>query len=99
MGWGRTFLLGDVGNRMDIEDVERDVAEMKRSLHAEADSADENFQKLARECAELRLYLATIIRLMASKGVITKDEIQAMVYAIDREDGYLDGQYNGKLQP
>jgi hypothetical protein len=26
MGWGRTLLLGDIGNRLDIEDTEQDIA-------------------------------------------------------------------------
>ena len=30
MGWGRTFLLGNIGNRLDIEDTERDIAGLKR---------------------------------------------------------------------
>ena len=28
MGWGRTLLLGDIGNRLDIEDTERDIAHL-----------------------------------------------------------------------
>ena len=32
MGWGRTFLLGDVGNRLDISDCEADIRVLKESL-------------------------------------------------------------------
>ena len=30
MGWGRTLFLGDIGNRLDIEDTERDIGSLKR---------------------------------------------------------------------
>lgn len=99
MGWGRTLLLGDIGNRLDIEDLERDVAEMKRQLRRDSKGSDEDYRNLTEECAEMRLYLATLVRLLVAKGTVTKEELQSMVYAIDREDGLLDGQYNGKLQP
>ena len=32
MGWGRTMLLGDIGNRLDIDDVERDVRNIRRDM-------------------------------------------------------------------
>ncbi len=33
MGWARTLLLGDIGNRLDIGDAERDIAELGRTLN------------------------------------------------------------------
>src|SRR4029450_13939061 len=32
MGWGRTLLLGDIGNRLDIENTERDIASLKQEI-------------------------------------------------------------------
>ena len=32
MGWGRTLFLGDIGNRLDIEDTERDIHGLRRQL-------------------------------------------------------------------
>ena len=32
IGWGRTLLLGDVGNRLDTEDLEKEVSHLKREL-------------------------------------------------------------------
>ena len=29
MGWGRTLLLGDIGNRLDIEDCERSISALR----------------------------------------------------------------------
>ena len=34
MGWARTLQLGDIGNRMDIADAERDVADVRPQLRA-----------------------------------------------------------------
>lgn len=32
MGWARTLLLGDIGNRLDIADSERDIQSIRRRL-------------------------------------------------------------------
>ncbi len=32
MGWGRTLLLGDVGNRLDIGDCEREISSLRTKL-------------------------------------------------------------------
>ncbi len=100
MGWGRTLLLGDIGNRLDIEDTERDIEDLKDKIFsmAEADlSQGQKLDTLVRENAELKLYLASVIRLLLAKGQITRPELEAMVSAIDREDGQADGQYDGKI--
>jgi hypothetical protein len=34
MGWGRTLLLGDIGNRLDIEDTEKDIELLKKDIYA-----------------------------------------------------------------
>jgi hypothetical protein len=32
MGWARTLLLGDIGNRLDIKDTQRDIARLKLEI-------------------------------------------------------------------
>jgi len=39
MGWGRTLLLGDIGNRLDIDDVEREIADLRRQMASGADGS------------------------------------------------------------
>ena len=34
MGWARTLLMGDVGNRLDIRDTERDIDHIRRELRS-----------------------------------------------------------------
>lgn len=100
MGWGRTFLLGDVGNRLDIADCEQDIRVLKESLmelHQEEQEADAELMALRRENDELKLYIAALIRLLTTKGVLDKEEIEKMVDIIDAEDGAMDGKARGDV--
>ncbi len=100
MGWGRTMLLGDIGNRLDIDDVERDVRNIRREIEAKFRgdmSQDEAIRALINENGQLKLYLASLIRLLTHKGAITKEELQTMITAIDSEDGSADGKFAGDI--
>lgn len=100
MGWGRTFLLGDVGNRLDIADCEQDIRVLKESLmelHQEEQEADAELMTLRRENDELKLYIAALIRLLTNKGVLGQQEIEKMVDIIDAEDGAMDGKARGDV--
>jgi len=100
MGWGRTLLLGDIGNRLDIEDVERDVAEIKRLISSGSPrdmSQDQKIAGLAEDLAQMKLVLVALIRLLINKGNLTKQEIELIVAAIDAEDGRSDGKFHGKI--
>ena len=85
---------------MDIEDTERDIQQLKHKLakaqYSKA-SQDQMINQLIVENAQTKLYLASIVRLMLSKGSITKQELEAMVDAIDAEDGKSDGMFNGNI--
>jgi len=88
MGWGRTFLLGDIGNRLDIADTERDVARLRRRLASKSRidrGQDERLEELENENDQLKLYLASLIRLLVSKGTLSKDEITTFVEIIDAD--------------
>lgn len=100
MGWGRTLLLGDIGNRLDIEDTELDIENLKREISAsfEVDmSQDEKIESLVQESVQLKLYLAGVIRLLTSNGTISKNELEKMVEKLDSEDGKKDGKYDGNI--
>ena len=100
MGWGRTLLLGDIGNHMDIEDTRSDImilrGRLSRSVNRDL-SQDKKIDLLLAENGELKLYLASLIRLLTSKGTISPEELKAMVEAIDAEDGTSDGKYDGDI--
>jgi multidrug resistance efflux pump len=100
MGWGRTLLLGDIGNRLDIEDTERDIAHLRRQIAGTFQkdmSQDSKIDALMSENAELKLYLAAIVRLLTAKGTISTEELTAMVEAVDAQDGSIDGKYDGDI--
>ena len=100
MGWGRTFLLGDIGNRLDIAECEQDIKILKESLmqiHQEGQSQDAELMALQRDNDQLKLYIAALIRLLISKGVLSQDEIRKMVDIIDAEDGALDGKTRNNI--
>jgi hypothetical protein len=98
MGWARTLLLGDIGNRLDIEDTERAIANLRREIAGgfQKDmTQDEMIRKLFAENAELKLLLTALMRVFIQKGSITKDELERVIEAVDAEDGSVDGQFNG----
>ena len=86
MGWGRTLLLGDIGNRLDIEDTERDIEDLRQRLHSKAGTDQDQDRRLAeleRENDQLKLYFASLIRLLVSKGTLSQGELSAFVNLID----------------
>ncbi len=100
MGWGRTLLLGDIGNRLDIADTEEDISRIRRELGSSGRrdaSQDRKIRELETENMELKLYLSSLIRILANKNVITHDELNRMVCLIDAEDGQVDGKHNGPI--
>lgn len=100
MGWGRMLLLGNVGQQLDIQDTERALASLSHQLHQTGQFDREvanRLDQLAAENAELKLYLAAVVRLLASKNVVSDAELRTIVDAIDRSDGTADGQFTGKL--
>jgi hypothetical protein len=87
MGWGRMMLLGNVGQQLDIGDLENAVEQMRGDV-AQKDQVDReqgfDIEKLKNENHELKLYLATLIRLLVSKGVLKQEEVDATVSAIEK---------------
>ena len=53
--------------------------------------------QLKAENDELRLYLAALLRLLTSKGVVTREELARVVEIVDAEDGCVDGRFTGSL--
>jgi hypothetical protein len=100
MGWGRTLPLGDIGNRLDIEDTEREIAKLSRDMFKASlsyMSQDQKIDTVLKENAELKLYLVSVIRLLTAKGTLSREELKTMVDAVDAEDGSSDGKYEGSV--
>ncbi len=89
MGWARTLLLGDIGNRLDIEDTERDIRELEKKLRDRTRKDREQDRELADLRAELervQLSLAALLRLLVGKGVLTRGELEAFAGALEPDD-------------
>ena len=81
------MLLGNVGQQLDIQDVEGAVNQLQSALQ-ETENLDrrqeQSIDLLRNENRELKLYLATLVKLLVSKGVIQQAEVDAAVQAIDK---------------
>lgn len=87
MGWGRMMLLGNVGQQLDIQDLENAIREMQAGFEQTQNSErtqESSIAQLQRENHELKLYLTTLVRLLAGKGIIKQEEIDAAVRAIEQ---------------
>lgn len=87
MGWARTFLLGDIGNRLDIEDTERDIERLRNAARSQAstDAAqDERIVALEERIESLQLVVGGLARLLVTRGVLEQNEVERVVEAVER---------------
>lgn len=87
MGWGRMLLLGNVGQQLDIGDLNNAIAGMQNAFANNRDLDREQgraIQQLQQENQELKLYLATLLRLLVARGVLRADEVETVVRAIEK---------------
>lgn len=100
MGWGRYFLLGNLGQQLDLSEHEAEIQDLRDELANSSFSEETSAKRLdwlRQENEELKLYLVSLMRLLISKGVLSREEIQRVVEAVDAEDGRKDGQYGGDI--
>jgi len=106
MGWMRTLLLGDLGNRLDIADTEREIRSVKRAnLRARSQLAAKHTQisALRSELGRQKLAIEALTRFLISKDIIDETELGDFIEAVDAEDGEIDGKLafdgsSGKLR-
>jgi hypothetical protein len=87
MGWGRMLLLGNVGQQLDIGDLERYIGEMQQEFLSNQQldlKQARSIEELRCENQELKLYLATLMKLLVIKGVLRPEEVDATVRAIEK---------------
>ena len=95
MAWGMIF--GDLGDQLDIEHQRVEIDRLREEIRGSHSGPADTLERVQAQNDELRLFLAVIIRILISKGVVTESEMKQIVYAIDAEDGTLDGKFTGKL--
>lgn len=87
MGWGRMMLLGNVGQQLDIQDLENAIGQMQADVGRTQNldrTQEQAIDELQRENHELKLYLATVVKLLVAKGVIRQEEVDTAVQAIEK---------------
>ena len=95
MGWMRTLLLGDIGNRLDIADAEREIAALRRQNRQSRSGVGRNERLLVAMRDELgrhKLALTALTRFLVAKGLATEEELDEFIREVDAEDGELDGK-------
>lgn len=82
MGWGRMLLLGNIGQQMDLDDLSGIV----ESLRDRADTGDRHdvsqdarIAALQTENEELMLYVAALVRVLKSKGLLSEQDVVSLV--------------------
>lgn len=89
MGWARTFLLGDIGNRLDIADSEREITRLRRKLQDQRHTDDHQDKRIARlesQVESLQIALGAAVRLLVSEGVVEHEAIIRMADELDAEE-------------
>jgi hypothetical protein len=100
MGWGRQILLDDIGHQHNLAELIAQLDMLRRRLHKTAMgqvSVTDELLRLTVENNELKLYVSTIFRLLLDKGTVGREELEALVRVIDREDGVEDGRRDGPV--
>ncbi|MES2924075.1 MAG: hypothetical protein V4819_21160 [Verrucomicrobiota bacterium] len=95
MGWARTLLLGDIGNRLDIADAEAEINRIERSqLRAQSafDEKEREIFMLKDELGRQKLATQALTRFLIEKGIIEAAELADFISQVDAEDGVIDGK-------
>jgi len=80
------FLLGNVGQQLDIEEIQdylnEAITEINKNQKLDLEQAAE-IEKLKEENRELKLYTLGLVRLLSSKGIITELELSSIVSMVE----------------
>ena len=89
------MLLGDIGNRLDIADAEREIslvrssqARSARNLHAR----EIQISALRDELGRQKLAIQALTRFLVERNVISRSELDDFIAEVDAEDGVIDGK-------
>ena len=86
MDWMRTILLGDIGNRLDIEDAEKGIRALRLSLSKAKRTTSSNEERIANleeENEQLELLITMLLRRLQEKNLFNGDEIRSLTEIID----------------
>lgn len=95
MAWMRTLLLGDIGNRLDIADAEREISLVRSSQARSArnlQAGEIHINALRDEIGRQKLAIQALTRFLVERNVISSSELNDFINEVDSEDGEVDGK-------
>ena len=95
MGWMRTLLLGDIGNRLDIADTEREISALRHAQRFSSRTAatkGAEVAKLRGEIERQKLAIEALTRFLVTRKVIDAEQLADFIREVDAEDGVVDGK-------
>jgi hypothetical protein len=82
------LLLGDIGQQVDIHDVEADLDQLRATVRSQRStdrSQDEALLTLRREVTDLKLIVAELARLLVASGTIPASVVERLANGIDQD--------------
>ena len=90
MGWGKYALLGQLGNRLDLDEADRKLKRMRvksqqrRITQISRDEAqDDRLFALERENDEMKLLFMELMNVLADRGVLGEQETVEIVKRVE----------------
>jgi len=87
MSWGRMLLLGNVGQQLDIEDIENDMVRLRARITSQQSTdrtQDEALITLRRDVTDLKLVVGELARLLVATGALPAEAVERLVRGVDR---------------
>jgi hypothetical protein len=76
-----------------------DLKQRMRAIGRRDAFQDSQLVDLWSEVLDLKLYMATLFRLMVKKGLVTPEQLRQLVDEVDASDGTEDGVFRGDVIP
>lgn len=86
MGWARTLLLGDIGNRLDIADTEADIHHIQRTqqrVETALSEKDRQISTLTDELGRQKLAIQALTRFLIEKQMIDASQLADFISQVD----------------
>ncbi|MGC6459410.1 MAG: hypothetical protein ACON4R_13700 [Akkermansiaceae bacterium] len=95
MGWLKTILLGEIGNRMDIDRNEESLNLLRKQQAIDARTRhrkDLDIQRLESQLARQNLAIQALTRFLVKEGIVSREKLDEFIEIVDIEDGVVDGK-------
>jgi hypothetical protein len=92
-------LIWDASQGNQIARLRSEVDKLKREQPLDVDPLRQAMHELRQTNGELKLYVATLFRILEMKGIIAREDLARLVDQIDEEDGRRDNSYSGDALP